>query len=394
MRSNLPRFTWGLFLLAFGLLSTLSTAAHSPFDSSTRLIVNDSSLEFRLVVGMEGGAALLHDAPSGAFQNRPDGPAFQLPLEYTSRLFFISNASTAIAPSRVDVRTDGLEFDFTIEYPQPAGNVLVVDAAFVNILPAAYKLAFVMTDEMGNILAARVLTREAHVFELALPISTVVAPENPPTTFAMNPSSIDLPSPPSVFSAPAPPVNLVLGFSDFLRLGIKHILTGYDHLLFLCGLLVVCRKVGPMLAIITCFTLAHSVTLALAALDLVQISSRLTEPLIAATIVFVGIENFRGVADTKTRCGFAFGFGLIHGFGFATALRETGLSGTGLALLKPLLAFNLGVECGQLAVAALFLPALFALRKVPWFDRHGTRLISAAVVLLGGYWLLERMFGF
>jgi hypothetical protein len=82
---------------------------------------------------------------------------------------------------------------------------------------------------------------------------------------------------------------------------------------------------------------------------------------------------------------------LIHGFGFATALRETGLGGTGLALAKPLFAFNLGVECGQLAVAAVFLPLLFALRKNVWFERHGTQIISAVVVVLGGFWLVQRV---
>ena len=173
-------------------------------------------------------------------------------------------------------------------------------------------------------------------------------------------------------------------------LGIRHILTGYDHLLFLCGLLVVCRRVGPALAIITCFTLAHSITLALAALDLVQISPRFTEPLIAATIVLVGIENIRGAVSIRMRCGLALAFGLIHGFGFATALRESGLGGTGWALVPPLLSFNLGVECGQLALAALFLPFLFALQRIPWFGRHGAQAISWGVVLLGGYWLLER----
>ena len=138
-----------------------------------------------------------------------------------------------------------------------------------------------------------------------------------------------------------------------------------------------------MLAIITCFTLAHSLTLALSALDLVRISPLVTEPLIAATIVFVGVESFRGRGDMKTRCGLALGFGLIHGFGFATALRETGLGGTGMALAKPLFAFNLGVECGQLAVAAVFLPVLFALRNNALYERYGEQTISAVVVALG-----------
>jgi hypothetical protein len=377
------------------LLLALSARAHSPFESSTRMFVHDTTLELALTVGMEGGAMLLKGAPDGAFQSRQVGPSFPLPAEFAPRFFSVTSGGTALSPDKVEVRTDGLEFSIVVEYPRPAGSALAVNAVYVAALPSSYKSAFVMTDEMGNILATRVLTQAAHAFELALPAATI-APETTPAVPAIiaAPATVSIPPiniAPAITGANASPSpNATLGFWDFWELGIKHILTGYDHLLFLCGLLVVCRKVGPMLAIITCFTLAHSLTLALAALDLVQISPRLTEPLIAATIVFVGIENFRGVVNTKTRCSLALGFGLIHGFGFATALRETGLGGTGVALVKPLFAFNLGVECGQLAVAAVFLPVLFALRKIPWFDRRGVQVVSAVVVLLGGYWLLDR----
>ena len=360
------------------------------------MFVHDTTLELALTVGMDGGATLLKDVPEGAFQNRPVGPAFPLPKEFATRLFAVASDGAALVPNKVEVRTDGLEFNLVLEYPRPAGSALAINAVYVTTLPASYKSAFVMTDELGNILATRVLSQENHAFEVALPAATVATeaiPSAPATTPA--PAAVSIPqtnlAPAIAAATVAPPANTILGFWDFVKLGIKHILTGYDHLLFLCGLLVVCRKIGPMLAIITCFTLAHSLTLALAALDLVQISPRLTEPLIAATIVFVGIENFRGAVNTKTRCGLALGFGLIHGFGFATALRETGLGGTGLALVKPLFAFNLGVECGQLAVAAVFLPGLFALRKLPWFERHGAQVISAVVVLLGGYWLWQRL---
>lgn len=381
--------TFARLVFACMVLAAPPARAHATFDSSTRMFVHDTTLELVLTAGTEGGAMLLKGAPAGAFQNRTAGPSFPLAKEFAPRFFELASGGAALSPGQVEVRTDGLEFSIVVEYPRPAGSALAINAVYAATLPAAYQSAFVMTDELGNILATRVLTREAHSFEVALP-SAVVAAETIPS------ASPPIPIPQTNHAtaiSPAtitPPTNTTVSFADFLKLGIGHILTGYDHLLFLCGLLVVCRRVGPMLAIITCFTLAHSVTLALAALDLVQISPRLTEPLIAATIVFVGVENFRGAVNTKTRCGLALGFGLIHGFGFATALRETGLAGTGLALVKPLLAFNLGVECGQLAVAAVFLPVLFALRKIPWFARHGVKLISAVVVLLGGYWLVER----
>jgi hypothetical protein len=389
---NVFLFTLKRLLLAFGILAAVTARAHSPFDSSTRAIVLETTVEIALTVGMEAGKTLLQGAPPEAFRTRDVGPSYALPGEFAPRFFEVASGGTALSPDKVEARTDGLEFNIVLTYPRPAGNAMAVNAVYVAVLPSGAKSAFVMTDEMGNILATRIVSQENHAFEVALPVAAAVTEtilSAPATTSATVAISV-----PQTNLAPAtvtPPPNPTLGFLDFLKLGIEHILTGYDHLLFLCGLLVVCRKVGPMLAIITCFTLAHSLTLALAALDLVRISPRLTEPLIAATIVFVGIENFRGAVSTKTRCGLALGFGLIHGFGFATALRETGMGGAGMALVKPLLAFNLGVEIGQLAVAAVFLPALFALRKLPWFERHGVKLISAVVVLLGGYWLLERL---
>ncbi|GAA5171685.1 hypothetical protein GCM10025770_36710 [Viridibacterium curvum] len=183
-------------------------------------------------------------------------------------------------------------------------------------------------------------------------------------------------------------------FSEFLALGIEHILTGYDHLLFLAALLIVCRQLRTALIIITAFTLAHSITLALAALDIVQLSGRLVEPVIAATIVFVGLENLwrarRSEQELRGRWVLTFVFGLMHGFGFAGALRESGLPPGGMELIAPLLAFNLGVETGQLAVAAVFLPLLFWLRRFAWFNQRVLMPASILVALAGLWWLLER----
>jgi hydrogenase/urease accessory protein HupE len=180
-------------------------------------------------------------------------------------------------------------------------------------------------------------------------------------------------------------------FANFLCLGVKHILTGYDHLLFLFGLLLVARGFFSSLGIITSFTIAHSITLAVATLHLVQIPSRIVEPLIAASIVFVGIENLlRGDIPTARRM-VAFGFGLIHGFGFASALREAGIgSGTG-GILLPLFSFNLGVELGQIMVAAAALPVIWKLRENPMFIARWAPACSAAVVLLGSFWFVQRV---
>jgi hypothetical protein len=182
----------------------------------------------------------------------------------------------------------------------------------------------------------------------------------------------------------------VPSFGQYLRLGIEHILTGYDHLLFLGGLLLACKSFRSVLGIVSCFTLAHSITLALAALHLIALPGRLVEPLIAATIVFVGVENLVRGDEPKGRWALAFTFGLLHGFGFASALGHVGLGARGAPILVPLFSFNLGVEIGQIAVAAVLLPVLFKLRSLPGFARRGTEMLSLLIGAVGLYWLVER----
>jgi hypothetical protein len=178
-------------------------------------------------------------------------------------------------------------------------------------------------------------------------------------------------------------------FVDFVRLGVEHILSGYDHLLFLVALLATARGLWSVVRIVTAFTLAHSVTLTLGALGIVTIPDRIIEPLIAATIVWVALENLFAAEPDRRRWIWSFGFGLVHGLGFASALGELGLKGA--ALLRGLVGFNLGVEIGQLIFVAVFMPALM------WLSRgYGARLTprfaSLAVAVIGAYWLVERIF--
>jgi hydrogenase/urease accessory protein HupE len=177
-------------------------------------------------------------------------------------------------------------------------------------------------------------------------------------------------------------------FRRFLVLGVQHVLTGYDHLLFLLGVLIACRTVRSMLAVITSFTLAHSLTLALAVLGHVSVPGRVVEPLIAASIVFVGIENVRGQSALGRRVALTFLFGLVHGLGFAYALEELELRGS--ALPAALVAFNIGVELGQLAVAAMAVPLLSYARTSERGVR-GLRIASVLLSLTGAVWLVERL---
>ena len=177
---------------------------------------------------------------------------------------------------------------------------------------------------------------------------------------------------------------------QFFVLGLHHIVGGYDHLLFLGALLLVARRVRDVVATLTAFTVAHSLTLGLAVTGLVSVPSRIVEPLIAASVVYVGLENLLR-PHVSPRWKVTFGFGLIHGFGFAGALRELGIGSGGLAVALPLGAFNLGVEAGQIAVALLTLPLLWALRAKPALSVRFTSAGSLLVTVAGGYWLIERM---
>jgi hypothetical protein len=382
-----------MLALSLALLLPALVYAHGAFDNSVRMILRDESLEVMVTMGPQAAALFLKDGPVGALQPRIG--SYPLPKETAVRLCELMDNRQTLEATRMESFSDGLEVAFVAVYPRPITGPLGFRARYYDGIPELKQGSVVLTDENGNQLGAALLSKETALAELPIPVS--VLPPSPETDLAHSPAPLATnnfaATSRSVVAteATAPPEAKRPSFGEFLKLGIEHILTGYDHLLFLCGLLVVCRRIGPMLAIITCFTLAHSVTLALAALNLVQIPSRIVEPLIAATIVFVGVENFRGRVDMKTRCALALGFGLIHGLGFAAALRDSGLGGSGAALAKPLFAFNLGVESGQLAVAAVFLPALFLLRRVNWFERFSTPAVSAVVVGLGGFWLVQRL---
>jgi hydrogenase/urease accessory protein HupE len=178
------------------------------------------------------------------------------------------------------------------------------------------------------------------------------------------------------------------GFLAFFKMGIEHILTGYDHLVFILGLILARARLRSLLTVVTAFTVAHSITLALAVMNVWVPSSRIIEPAIALSIAYVGIENFF-VKDASKRWRITFPFGLIHGFGFAGALREINLPARTIPMA--LVSFNLGVEAGQLAVLALLLPLVLFLREKTWFEPRGVRLVSGAVALAGGIWFVARV---
>jgi hypothetical protein len=206
------------------------------------------------------------------------------------------------------------------------------------------------------------------------------------------------------------------GWAGFVREGVHHIWTGYDHLLFLLALLLpgVLRRTSggweavptfresavAVLKVVTAFTMAHSITLALAALEVVRLPSRWVESAIAASILIAAVGNLVPVGTAGAAGGrwrrwsawkLAFAFGLIHGFGFAGVLGELGLRRGEVA--GPLLGFNAGVELGQLAVVALFLPLAFWGRTTRRYRQGVLPVGSLLIAVMAGGWLVDRAFG-
>jgi hydrogenase/urease accessory protein HupE len=177
----------------------------------------------------------------------------------------------------------------------------------------------------------------------------------------------------------------------FIPAGVHHILIGPDHLLFLVGLLLLGGSIRQLLIVVTSFTVAHSITLSLAALNIVTPPVRLIEPAIALSIVYVGADNILAKGGRDVRGWIAFTFGFIHGFGFANVLREMDLPRR--ALGWSLFSFNIGVEIGQLFVVVLVATAFTMLRaRSEWSRRHLAFAGSIVVMAAGAFWFVQRVF--
>lgn len=253
------------------------------------------------------------------------------------------------------VEEDGLAVGVRFACP-PEAAAVSVDARFVDALPHGHR--HIVHAEGGGSAIDVVVFKGSSTFSIA---RTGAAAEGPS-----------------------------LGAGELFVWGIEHILLGFDHLVFLLGLVVIGGRLRSMLVVVTAFTVAHSITLGLAALGLWTPSPSIVEPAIALSIVYVGIENFF-VKSVEGRWRITLPFGLIHGFGFAGALSEVGLPSD--RVIPALLSFNLGVEAGQVAVLAAVLPLIAFARSRPWFVTGGVRFANVLIVVLGGWWFFDRVFG-
>jgi hydrogenase/urease accessory protein HupE len=358
-----------LALVVFGLalFCARSARAHDPFEITTDAHVHARELDVHTTMSLLTAERACLTLPSPARRAElADFEAFHRELEACARSYYrITSGGEALAVQAftMALTVEG-DVDTRLVYERPRKTPLVFEALGLQKLAPRAGVVITVTGER-TFLGQKLLRPDDSAFEL------------PITDEAEAPGTAPLPS-----------------FGRFLELGVEHILTGADHLLFLFGLLVVCRRLKTVAIVITCFTVAHSVTLALAALNVLTLPSRVVEPLIAATIVLVGFENlYRGeepAGPWPTRWCAAFGFGLIHGLGFASALQALGLGAHGSSLIAPLVAFNLGVELGQLSIAALLLAALWSLRKTGKLSRLPT-FASLAVTAIGLVWFVQRL---
>ena len=184
-------------------------------------------------------------------------------------------------------------------------------------------------------------------------------------------------------------------FGEYLRHGVMHILTGYDHLLFIAGLVLAVVSLLDLVKVVTAFTLAHTVTLTLSVLNIVRLPSHIVEPMIAASIVFVAAQNIFWPAQSRgwTRLALAFGFGLFHGLGFAGGLLDAMEGLPGLAIATAIVAFSIGVELGHQAVVLPLFLGLKCVRENPATTARLTvvRYASAAVCFAGMYYLAAAL---
>ena len=359
----------GIWCWAALLLCVVTRSfAHEPGLSSATFKVMTNGIDATLTFAVADIEGVL------PMDNDLDGKISKLEFAYArTRLAILASEALALSlngsnliPTEPNLLLDEKNnVDMEIFFPCAPAGVLRIQSKILSGMPSAHRQFATVENPKSSRLAERLLSAGNDTLE-----ARISATDNPG-------------------SSPEP---IPTSFGEFLVLGIKHILTGYDHLLFLFGLLVVSTRFIDSLKIITCFTIAHSITLAVATFNLVDIPSRVVEPAIAASIVYVGAENlWRGGKPPKGRWILTFAFGLIHGFGFASVLREMGIASGHGSIAVPLVSFNLGVEAGQIMVAAVVLPVIWWLRNHKAFVQRGVPACSLIVALAGAYWLVDRV---
>lgn len=354
-----------LFFLLFSL-SASNTFAHDVFSGATTAKVDPQSgltLEMHFAsVTVEGFMTDLSGVDNQV--SSANLPNIREHLETKARNFYaVTLDGETLEPGSINIEVRNQEdaVSVNLHYPGRVVGTLGLSGEFIRLTNPEYVSTLTVLDSKGVQLGLFIQTYEGYYSEINVTAEGV----NKPNSEGV--------------------------FTQFLYQGVLHIVFGYDHLLFLMALLIVCHNWRPALLIITSFTLAHTLTLSLAALNVLNPPALLIEIIIALTIIYVGVENLWSAHQPKVRWLLTGIFGLAHGFGFANMLRDLGLGAEGAPIVLPLFAFNLGVELGQLVLALIFLPLLWQAQKFPAFRRWMQPAVSIAVIIMGGYWAIERI---
>lgn len=358
-------------------LSACAAAAHE-FSITSAVLVFTSGGAFRLDIGLDA-----------------DALALGLPLESDSQV--VAAAMAALSPNAIedalaraksavrnDIRLtfDGLPADFRVEFPH-YGTPAAAAADPPTVLGALARLSGrtpAGAREMTLTAAARYKTVDLQIFD--------AASSEPRRTMLRAGET----SPPYRLDGAVRPDFGGGVFRRYVVLGYEHILPkGIDHILFVLGLFLLSARIGPLLYQITAFTLAHSAALALAVLGIAALPASVVEPLIAASIVYVAVENIAAADFGSRRLLTVFAFGLLHGLGFAGVLRGTGLPEGRIA--AALAAFNIGVELGQISVVALAFLAVGRFRGLAAYRKLVVVPGSLAIAAVGLWWFVERSLG-
>ncbi len=363
MPTSWRRGMFARIIIAILLAVALPLRAHDPGLSTLQIKLHRDRTEATLTLATRDAATLLDSFHGGNNTSSSAGRAAiesaLMKLADTALQLSLDSRRADLGEPVVNVDdADNASIHFTL--PQSSKQQLTVRSGWLSRLPGGHRQFLTIQSGDGAPLAERLLSARADS------ATVEVAPVAANSTASVS-------------------------FLDFLALGMKHILIGYDHLLFLFSLLLVSRSYFATFKVITTFTVAHSITLVLATLDLISLPSAIVEPLIAASIVYVSVENFVRREMPASRLWLVFSFGLIHGLGFASVLRELGIATGANGVVVPLVSFNLGVELGQLLVALPLLPLLQRAGKTPAFDQRWIPACSAAAALAGGFWLVDRL---
>jgi hydrogenase/urease accessory protein HupE len=336
---------------------TVTASAHDPGLSSLDVSLTASTLVARLSLSPRDAEMAAALEPVGRFADAEWAGAAVTLDAFARRTIELQIDGQRLSACRAKVKRAG---DATVivelTYARPIGSRLTVRSRVAEQLASGHRELVTVREPSGAVVSERMIDRGDGGEPIALDVPG---------------GSLDL-------------------ARQFFALGLQHILSGYDHLLFLAGLLLGVHGVRGVVMTATAFTIGHSLTLASAVLGIVALPAGLVEPLIAASIAYVGVENLVST-NTSSRWRTALAFGLIHGFGFAGALQELGVGSGGVRTVVTLGFFNLGVEAGQVAVALMVLPMFWYLRTRQPLGLPVLRPCSGLVALCGACWFVARL---